>query len=81
MDDPLLKSIWLREMLPGDHRCPAECLSPPGTHGVWEGEVGLTSLFSLEGTALVLKSALSSSCRVPSQAVIGFISCVFSPTR
>lgn len=43
--------------------------------------MGLVSPVSLEGTAPVLKYTLSSSCRVPSRAVVGFISCVFSPTR
>lgn len=35
---------------------------------------------SLEVTALVLKSAPRSSCRVPSLAAVGFKSCILSPT-
>lgn len=80
VDDSLLKPIWLREMLPCEHWYPARYPSSLGIHGVQEGEVGLVSPVSAEGTALVLKSTLSSSCRVPSRAVIPFISCVFSPT-
>lgn len=80
VDDSLLKPIWLREMLPCEHWYPARYLSSLGIHGVQEGDVGLMSPVSAEGTAVVLKSAPSSSCRVPSRAVIAFISCVFSPT-
>lgn len=56
------------------------CLSLPGTRGVQEGSVWFLFPVSLEVTALVLKSAPRSSCRVPSLAAVGFKSCILSPT-
>lgn len=40
--------------------------------------MAFVSPVSLERTVLVLKSALCSSCRMPDQAVVGFISGIFS---
>lgn len=40
--------------------------------------MALVSPVSLKRTALVLKSALCSSCRMPDQAIVGFISGSFS---
>lgn len=76
-----MKLTWLREMLPGECLCPDGCPSLPSSRGTQEGNVWFVLPVSLEVTVLVLKSAPSSSRRVPSPAAVGFISCIFSPTR